>query len=95
MIDIQYDLCGDPSTEIPNAQRIKDVGTQILSKARSYISASREQGKDPDLDLVFVQHDDLTPEDGTLQRGTKAWELYFQPNTDGGEGERLVGKDKG
>jgi nicotinamidase-related amidase len=40
VIDIQNDLAGDLSTEIPAAQRIRDAATAILKKARNTIQKS-------------------------------------------------------
>ena len=91
VIDIQHGLALDPKTAIPHASRVIDSSTAILNKARAHIDSARAGGQIPDLELIVVQHEE-TPDRGTLQRGSQAWELVFPPR-DGNENERLVGKD--
>lgn len=90
VIDIQNLMCGEPSTEIPGASRIQSAGTALLARARSSISAARAAGREPDLSIVFVQHEETDDPQG-LVRGTKRWELYFKPDTESPD-ERLVAK---
>lgn len=91
VIDIQVDLAQSPTTEIPYASRIREAGIAILQRARQAIDISSECGKVPDLEIVFVQHEEL-PEKGPLLTGSKAWELVFKPREHNGW-ERLVEKD--
>jgi nicotinamidase-related amidase len=85
VIDIQHDLVGDPSTEIPHAARIKEAGSCILSTVRQLNTDSER----PTL-VVFVQHEE-PPESGSLVRGSDAWKLAFDP-LPGQEHEILVSK---
>lgn len=91
VIDIQHALALDPKTAIPHASRVIDSSTAILNKARAHIESARARGKSPDLEIVVVQHEE-TPDRGSLQRGSQAWELVFPPRKED-ETERLVGKD--
>lgn len=88
VIDVQVELARS-STEIPHAKRIRDTGEAILTKARASIDAARSSGQQPSLEIIIVQHEE-GPE-GTLIRGSEAWELVFPPK----DGERLVQKDVG
>ena len=88
VIDIQADLAQDPRTEIPHAARIRDVGTVILSKARTAIDNELSRGLDASLSIIIVQHHE-TPENGSLVKGSKPWELVFKPRN---EAERVVEK---
>ncbi|KAF2817269.1 Isochorismatase hydrolase, partial [Mytilinidion resinicola] len=90
VIDIQRDLALNPQTEISAAVRILDAGTSILATARAKIEAARDQSKDSDLTIVFVQHEEK-PEDGVLIKGSVPWELVFKP-IEGVAEERLVAK---
>jgi len=91
VIDIQVSLASSPPTEIPAAARIRSAGTSILQRARQAINSACEQGREPDLEIVFVQHEKVA-EKGPLVKGSKAWELVFKPR-DNNRWERLVEKD--
>jgi hypothetical protein len=88
VIDIQVELAR-ASTEIPHAKRIRDSAEAILAKARAGIDTARSSERQPELEIIIVQHEE-SPE-GSLVRGSEAWELVFPP----GAGERLVEKDVG
>ncbi|OKO97723.1 hypothetical protein PENSUB_9885 [Penicillium subrubescens] len=88
VIDIQADLAQDPRTEIPHAARIRDVGAAVLSKARIAIDNELGRGLGANLSIIIVQHHE-TPENGSLVRGSKPWELVFKPRN---ETERIVEK---
>jgi nicotinamidase-related amidase len=90
VIDIQEELAGDLGTQIPHANRIREAGTKILADARKLIDTAREKGGEPPLSIFIIQHEE-TPEDGTMVRGSKPWELIFSPRK-GDETERVVGK---
>ncbi|KAF2502998.1 Isochorismatase hydrolase [Lophium mytilinum] len=90
VIDIQRDLALDSLTEIPAAARIRDAGASILAATRAKIDAAREQSKDSDFTVVFVQHEEK-PEDGVMIKGSVPWELVFKP-IEGATEERLVAK---
>ena len=83
VIDIQNDLATDPTTRIPDSERITTAGRQILSAARGVANPSTGT---PEL-IIFVQHEEK-PEDGPLVRGSTPWGLVFEPQP----GERLVAK---
>ncbi|KAI9150484.1 isochorismatase hydrolase [Paramyrothecium foliicola] len=85
VIDIQHDLVGEASTEIPEAAKIHEAGTGILAAIRDQSAASEK----PTL-IVFVQHEE-GPEDGRLVKGSKPWELVFKPK-EGSKQEVLVPK---
>lgn len=91
VIDIQVDLAQDTTTEIPHAERIRTAGTSILQRARQAIDSASEHGGVPDLEIVFVQHEEVA-EKGPLVKGSKPWELVFKPRDDN-RWERLVSKD--
>ena len=91
VIDIQVDLAHNPTTEIPHAARIREAGTTILQRARQAIDSSIERGRAPDLQIVFVQHEEVE-EKGPLVKGSRAWELVLQPRIDD-KWEKLVEKD--
>ena len=93
VIDIQRELAQNPQTEIPHAQRIRDAGDAILSRARSNIDGERSSGNLPNLKIIVVQHEE-SPEDGTMVRGSKAWELVYAPRQ-GNDAESLVSKTVG
>ena len=88
IIDVQDELALDPLTRIPHAGRIRDAGDALLQRARKHNDQARSKGEDPSLQLIFVQHDEP---DGTMMKGSKAWELVFIPR-DGDDIERLVAK---
>ncbi|KAI4657017.1 uncharacterized protein J4E79_007632 [Alternaria viburni] len=90
-IDIQVELAQNAATEIPHAERIRGAGTTILQRARQAIDTACEQGREPDIEIVFVQHEE-SAEKGPLVKGSKAWELVFKPRDDN-KWERLVEKD--
>ena len=90
-IDIQVELAQNAATEIPHADRIREAGTSILQRARQAIDSACEEGRVPDLEIVFVQHEE-SAEKGPLVKGSKAWELVFKPRDDN-KWERLVEKD--
>lgn len=91
VIDIQVGLAQNATTEIPHADRIREVGTRILQRACQIIDSAIERGRVPDLEIVFVQHEEVA-EKGTLVKGSKPWELVFEPR-DNNRWERLVSKD--
>jgi len=91
VIDIQVELAQNPPTEIPHAERIRGAGTTILQKARQAIDSACDEGRVADIEIVFVQHEEVA-EKGNLVRGSKAWELVFKPRDDN-RWERLVEKD--
>jgi nicotinamidase-related amidase len=91
VIDIQVNLAQNPTTEIPYAARIREAGTTILQRARQAIDSSIKRGRAPDLEIVFVQHKEVE-EKGPLVKGSRAWELVFQPRVDD-RWEKLVEKD--
>ena len=91
VIDIQGELAQDPKTEIPHAKRIREAGDVILTKAREAIDKARANGQHSDLEIVIVQHEEK-PEEGTMIRGSKSWELVFAPR-EGDDTEILVSKD--
>jgi hypothetical protein len=93
VIDIQHELARDPKTEIPHASRICDAGHLLLARARSAIDAKRGDGLPVDMSIVFVQHEE-NEANGTLVRGSSAWELIFQPRLGDGH-EMLVAKSTG
>jgi nicotinamidase-related amidase len=90
VIDIQNLMCGDPSTEVPNASNFKPTITTILERARTSISTARAAGEDPNLTIVFVQHEETEDADGLI-KGTERWELYFKPDPNSPD-ERVVAK---
>ncbi|KAF2850674.1 Isochorismatase hydrolase [Plenodomus tracheiphilus IPT5] len=90
VIDLQADLAQNPQTEIPHAERIREAGTAILSRAREAIDLARSNRKDPGLEIVFVQHEEHA-EKGPLIKGSRPWELVFKPR-DRDSSERLVSK---
>ena len=90
VIDIQNDLAGDPETEIPSAQRIRDAANIIIDKAREVIEHHVQLKNLSPITLVFVQHEE-TPDKGPLIRGSKPWELVFRPD-DSSPYEQLVSK---
>lgn len=90
VVDIQFELASDPETEIPKAAEIRWAGAAILTKARSAID---DGSKTPRLEIIVVQHEEL-PDEGTLVRGSRAWELVFPPR-DGQTLERKVTKNVG
>jgi hypothetical protein len=91
VIDIQVELAQNATTEIPHAGRIRGAGTRILQRARQVIDSASEYGRVPDLEIVFVQHQEVA-EKGPLVKGSKPWELVFKPR-DNNRWERLVSKD--
>ncbi|KAF2821295.1 Isochorismatase hydrolase [Ophiobolus disseminans] len=91
VIDIQVELAQNAATEISHAERIRDGGTQILQSARQAIDSASEHERVPDLEIVFVQHEEVA-EKGPLVKGSKAWKLVFKPRDDN-RWERLVSKD--
>ncbi|KAL1797059.1 hypothetical protein ACET3X_005599 [Alternaria dauci] len=91
VIDVQAELAQNATTEIPHAERIRAAGSSILQRARSAIDSASKQGRVSELEIVFVQHEEGA-EKGALVRGSKAWELVFQPRDDD-RWERLVSKD--
>jgi nicotinamidase-related amidase len=91
VIDIQVELSQNVTTEIPHAERIRGAGTRILRRARQAIDSDSEHGRGPDLEIVFVQHEEVA-EKGPLVKGSKPWELVFKPR-DNDRWERLVSKD--
>lgn len=93
VIDIQKELAQHPQTEIPHARRIRDAGNAILTRARSAIDEERSSGQRSSLKIVVVQHEE-SPEDGTLVRGSKEWELLYAPR-EGDNAESLVPKTTG
>ena len=92
VIDIQAYLAENPQTEVPHAARIRDVGQAILSKARAAINRACAQGTEPNLRIVIVQHHE-TDAGADLIKGSKAWELVFQPQDE--RTERIVEKTDG
>ena len=92
VIDIQKELVGNSATEIPTADRLREAVTALLERARKAIDASRTDGKTPPLEIVFVQHEEDSPEG--LMRGSQQWELFFEPRKDD-QYERLVAKTTG
>ncbi|KAJ4310516.1 hypothetical protein N0V94_008403 [Neodidymelliopsis sp. IMI 364377] len=90
VVDIQRALANSPSTEIPNASRIRSAGTSILAHARASIDSARARNQTPDLDIIIVQHDE-DAKNGPLQPGTEAWDLVF-PVRKNDANERLVSK---
>jgi nicotinamidase-related amidase len=91
VIDIQVGIAQDPSTEIRQAQRVRDAGTQILARSRAAIAKARTKSQQPNIEIVVVQHEE-EPDSGTLIRGSRAWEVVFKPREDD-HGERLVSKN--
>lgn len=89
VVDIQVELAGDPETQIPHAERIRNTGQVILSKARA--ANALIQDADIDVRIIFVQHHEMEGE-GTLLKGSKAWELVFKPMD---EREYFVEKSRG
>jgi len=90
IIDVQNGLAQDPKTEIPHAERIRNAGSAILAKARSVIDNSHKIDGGPGLYIFFVQHEE-GPDEGALNKGTKAWELVFEPRK-GDAAESIVSK---
>jgi nicotinamidase-related amidase len=90
VIDIQAELAEDPKTEIPHAARIREAGRGVLQRARKAIADARAAGQDPNLLLIFVQHEEK-PGEGSIVRDTRAWELVFNPEA-GDDNEKLVAK---
>ena len=91
VIDIQVELAQDATTEIPHAERIRDAATSILQRARQAIDSDDKQGRVPDLEIVFVQHEEVA-EKGPLVKGSKPWELVFKPRHRN-RWEALISKD--
>ncbi|KAH7393797.1 Isochorismatase-like protein [Phaeosphaeria sp. MPI-PUGE-AT-0046c] len=91
VIDIQVELADNATTEIPHAERIRRAGTGILQKTRQVIDTASEHGRAQDLEIVFVQHEQVA-ENGPLVKGSKPWELVFKPR-ENNKWERLVSKD--
>jgi nicotinamidase-related amidase len=91
VIDIQVELAQNATTEIPHAQRIRQAGTTILQRARQAIDSTSKHGGVPDLEIVFVQHEEVA-EKGPLVKKSKPWELIFKPRHNN-RWETLVSKD--
>ncbi|EAT82891.1 hypothetical protein HBH56_002720 [Parastagonospora nodorum] len=91
VIDIQVSLAQNATTEIPHAARILEAGTSILQRARQSIDAASLHGIAPDVEIVFVQHEE-SADKGALVKGSRPWELVFKPRDDN-KWERLVSKD--
>lgn len=91
VVDIQVDQAQDPKTEIPHAGRIRKSGETILAKARAAIDTARDAGRQPDLGIVFVQHEEK-PEDGSLVNGSAPWKLVLSLR-DTDSTEMLVSKN--
>jgi nicotinamidase-related amidase len=79
VVDIQAGLADDSKTQITHAERIRHVGQAILSKARAITKKALTNGTDIGLRIVFVQHHETGEEEGSLLKGSKAWELVFKP----------------
>lgn len=88
VIDIQKSLADAPATEIPHAARIRRAGDALLSRARAANDSSKLRNEPAPVEVVVVQHEEDATK-GDLVRGSKAWEVVFEPR----EGERLVSKD--
>jgi nicotinamidase-related amidase len=91
VIDIQVQLAQNVMTEIPHAERIRDAGTSILQSARQAIDSADRHGRVPELEIVFVQHEEAA-EKGPLVKGSKPWDLVFKPRYNN-RWETLVSKD--
>ncbi|KAL2209992.1 isochorismatase hydrolase [Sarocladium strictum] len=76
-IDIQYALALDTDTRVPHAERLLAASAKVLEAARAIIDQHASQGKPSPILIFVVQHEE--PEGGELVRGTKAWELAFEP----------------
>jgi len=90
VIDIQIDMAQDPKTEIPHARRIREAGAEILNRARSAIDNARTNNREPNLEIVIVQHEEK-PADGPLVKGSEPWKLIFDPRQSD-DAERVVSK---
>lgn len=90
VIDIQNHIAVDPTSRVPQADRVIKASEEILQTARS-IKDSNEKSNSPL--IVFIQHEE-SANDGTLVKGTEPWELVFHPRADV-EGEILVAKRTG
>ena len=97
VIDIQNGLAGEGfSTTIPNAERIRAVGAEILNRARNAVDAAHKKNQSLPLELVFVQHEELPETGGDLIRDTEPWKLVFTPREGKSDpAERLVAKTDG
>lgn len=87
VIDTQAELVSIPSTAIPHAARICEVGGVILDRARRVPST--------ELEIIVVQHcEDASDPNATLIPGSKEWQLTLPPQ-DGAKNERVVRKTTG
>ncbi|GLA56731.1 hypothetical protein AtubIFM54640_000389 [Aspergillus tubingensis] len=90
VIDIQNHIAVDPTSLVPQADRVIRASEEILQTARS-IKDSNEKSNSPL--IVFIQHEE-SANDGALVKGTGPWGLVFNPRADV-EGEILVAKKTG
>jgi nicotinamidase-related amidase len=92
VIDIQHDLALDRENRIPHADRVLSAAEKVIASTRRQLDAGRaETPESPSRPLlVFVQHSE-DPSSGSLVKGSKPWELVFQPREGDGD-EILVGK---
>lgn len=87
VIDTQAELVSIPSTAIPHAAHICEVGGVILDRARRIPST--------ELEIIVVQHcEDASDPNATLIPGSKEWELALPPQ-EGVKNERVVRKTTG
>ncbi|KAJ5660559.1 hypothetical protein N7507_007010 [Penicillium longicatenatum] len=87
VIDTQAELVSIPSTAIPHAARICEVGGAILDRARLIPST--------ELEIIVVQHcEDASDPNATLVPGSKEWKLALPPR-EGVKNERVVRKTTG
>lgn len=87
VIDTQAELVLIPSTAIPHATRICEVGGVILDRARRIPST--------ELEIIVVQHcEDASDPNATLIPGSEEWQLALPPR-EGAENERIVRKTTG
>jgi nicotinamidase-related amidase len=93
VIDIQNDLAGNPETQIPHTDRIRSSADKVIACARRLNDSARAKQSPVPYLIVFVQHEE-DPASGPLVRGTRPWELVFEPRPDDPD-EKLVAKSTG
>jgi nicotinamidase-related amidase len=81
VIDVQHELARDSAARVPHADRVCHNVDAVVTKARRYVDETKDSGGASDLLIVVVQHTE-TPEEGTLVKGSKEWELVFPPRDD-------------
>ena len=89
VIDVQVDLAQKADSEVPDAEAIREALSNLIKGVRDYNDTEKTNAAQK-VQLVFVQHNDLDPED-PLAKGKPTWELVFKPNEH--EGDWYISKD--